>query len=124
MGGDLVRLAEQLRESEEARRSLQRRVRDAPKGRRNGCAMPDPLGRRMFVYGGTADGATTEKGLFVLDLEPGHEAWTKLDLANAPPARSSGFGFATPEGDVTCAFGNDDRPYPDLTYLGYADAPR
>lgn len=97
---------------------------DAPKGRRNGCAMPDPLGRRLFVYGGTADGATTEKGLFVLDLEPGHEAWTKLDLANAPPIRSSGFGFATPEGDVTCAFGNDDRPYPDLTYLGYADAPR
>ncbi len=94
----------------------------APKGRRNGCAMPDPQGRRMFVYGGTADGATTEKGLFVLDLEPGHEAWTKLDLANAPPVRSSGFGFATPEGDVTCAFGNDDRLYADVTYLGYADA--
>ena len=35
IGGDLVRLAEQLRESEEARRSLQRRVRDAPKGRRH-----------------------------------------------------------------------------------------
>ena len=34
-GNDLVRLAEQLRESEEARRSLQRRVRDAPKGRRH-----------------------------------------------------------------------------------------
>lgn len=96
----------------------------APTGRRNGCAMPDPQGRRLFVYGGTADGATTEKGLFVLDLEPGHESWTKLDLANAPPVRSSGFGFATPEGDVTCAFGNDDRLYADLTYLGYADAPR
>lgn len=92
---------------------------DAPKGRRNGCAMPDPLGRRLFVYGGTADGQTTEKGLFVLDLEPGREAWTKLDLANAPPIRSSGFGFATPEGDVTCAFGNDDRAYADVTYLGY-----
>ena len=34
-GGDLVRLAEQLRESEQARRSLERKVRDAPKGRRN-----------------------------------------------------------------------------------------
>lgn len=97
---------------------------EAPKGRRNGCGMPDPSGRRLFVYGGTADGKTTERGLFVLDLEPGHESWTKLELANAPLVRSSGFGFATPEGDVTCAFGNDDRPYPDLTYLGYADAPR
>ena len=99
-------------------------VGDAPRGRRNGCAMPDPVGRRLFVYGGTADGKTTEKGLFVLDLEPGHESWTKLDLPNAPPIRSSGFGFATPEGDVTCAFGNDSRAYADLTYLGYADAPR
>ncbi|HSO35485.1 MAG TPA: hypothetical protein VLT33_23310 [Labilithrix sp.] len=94
----------------------------APKGRRNGCGMADPAGRRLFVYGGTGDGKTTEKGLFVLDLEPGHESWTKLDLANAPPIRSSGFGFATPEGDVTCAFGNDDRPYADIAYLGYADA--
>ena len=35
MGGDLVRLAEQLRESEAARRSLERKVRDGPRGRRN-----------------------------------------------------------------------------------------
>jgi hypothetical protein len=93
---------------------------DAPKGRRNGCSMPDPAGRRLFVYGGTADAKTSEAGLYVLDLEPGHEAWTKLDLANAPPLRSSGFGFATPEGEVTCAFGNGDKLYDDVTFLGYA----
>ena len=73
------------------------------------------------MYGGTSDGKTTEKGLFVLDLEPGHEAWTQLDLAGAPPPRSSGFGFATPEGDVTCAFGNDAKGFSDVAFLGYAD---
>ncbi len=93
----------------------------APKGRRNGCSMPDPAGRRLFVYGGTSDGKTTEKGLFALGLEPGHETWTRLDLANAPPLRSSGFGFATPEGDVTCAFGNDNRGFSDVAFLGYTD---
>ncbi len=92
---------------------------EAPRGRRNGCAMHDPVGRRLFVYGGTSDGKTTEPGLFVLDLEPGREAWTKLTLENAPPIRSSGFGFATPEGDVTCAFGNDDAIYADVNFLGY-----
>jgi hypothetical protein len=96
----------------------------APKGRRNGCSMPDPSGRRLFVYGGTSDGLTTEKGLYVLDIEPGHEAWTKLDLPNAPPLRSSGFGFATQEGAVTCAFGNDKKGMSDLAFLGYADPPK
>jgi hypothetical protein len=95
----------------------------APKGRRNGCSMPDPSGRRLFVYGGTSDGKTTEKGLYVLDLEPGHEAWTKLDLASPPPLRSSGFGFATPEGEVTCAFGNNNTGYSDVAFLGYAEPP-
>ena len=94
----------------------------APKGRRNGCSMPDPAGRRLFVYGGTSDAMTSEPGLFVLDLEPGHEAWTKLDLANAPPIRSSGFGFATEDGQVTCAFGNDTKLYDDVTFLGYEGA--
>lgn len=70
---------------------------------------------------GTSDAKTSEAGLYVLDLEPGHEAWTKLDLANPPPLRSSGFGFATPEGEVTCAFGNGDKLYDDVTFLGYAD---
>jgi hypothetical protein len=85
--------------------------------------MPDPSGRRLFVYGGTSDGKTTEKGLFVLDLEPGHEAWTKLDLASPPPPRSSGFGFATEQGEVTCSFGNDNKPMSDVAFLGYAEAP-
>lgn len=86
--------------------------------------MHDPAGRRLFVYGGTSDGRTGEKGLHVLDLEPGHEAWTKLELADTPPLRSSGFGFATENGDVTCAFGNDNKTFADVSFLGYADPPR
>ena len=97
---------------------------EAPKGRRNGCSMHDPAGRRLFVYGGTSDGRTGEKGLYVLDLEPGHEAWTKLELPDAPPLRSSGFGFATENGDVTCAFGNDNKTFADVAFLGYASPPK
>lgn len=94
---------------------------EAPPGRRNGCAMHDPIGRRLFVFGGTSNGKTTESGLFVLDLEPGREAWTKLALGGEPPLRSSGFGFATPEGDVACAFGNGAKIYADVNFLGYAE---
>jgi hypothetical protein len=94
---------------------------DAPPGRRNGCVMHDPIGRRLFVFGGTSDAATTREGLSVLDLEPGREGWTRLELANTPPPRSSGFGFATPEGGVACGFGNDDANYADVNVLGYFD---
>ena len=94
---------------------------EAPNGRRNGCSMHDPVGRRLFVFGGTSDGKTSEKGLFVLDLEPGREAWTKLEIAGQPPERSSGFGFSLSDGRVACGFGNDDDAYADLNFLGYAD---
>lgn len=94
---------------------------EPPPGRRNGCAMHDPIGRRLFVFGGTSNGKTTEPGLFVLDLEPGREAWTKLTLDGEPPLRSSGFGFTTPEGDLACAFGNGAKIYADVNFLGYAE---
>jgi hypothetical protein len=94
---------------------------DAPKGRRNGCTMHDPLGRRLFVFGGTSDGRTSEKGLFVLDLEPGREAWTKLDLPGQPPERSSGFGFSLSDGRVACGFGNDNDAFADVNWIGYFD---
>jgi hypothetical protein len=83
--------------------------------------MHDPVGRRLFVFGGTKDGRTTLEGLWALSLEPGHEEWTKLDAPGAPPVRSSGIGFAFPDGGVGCGFGNDDFPYADLNVLGYFD---
>lgn len=92
-----------------------------PTGRRNGCSMHDPIGRRLFIFGGTRNGKTTEDGLYVLSLEPGKETWTRLDLKDAPPLRSSGFGFSLPDGSVACAFGNGASVYADVNVLGYID---
>jgi hypothetical protein len=92
----------------------------SPPGRRNGCSLFDPRGPRLMVYGGTSDGAKSQPGLFLLDVRPGHEGWTHLELAGAPPLRSSGFGFHDPTTRLTyCGFGNDDKLYTDLTALGY-----
>jgi len=94
---------------------------DAPAGRRNGCAIFDPSGPRLFVFGGTADAATTEEGLFALDARPGHEGWTRLDLADAPEVRSSGFGLHDGDIDETLfGFGNTSSDvFRDWNRLGY-----
>jgi hypothetical protein len=91
-----------------------------PPGRRNGCFVMDPLGPRLFVWGGTGDGATTEKSLFALDARPGKERWSTLDLAEEPPLRSSGMAAFDPGTDrVWLGFGNDAAVYRDFTALGY-----
>jgi hypothetical protein len=91
-----------------------------PPGRRNGCFVMDPLGPRLFVWGGTGDGATTEKSLFAFDARPGKERWSTLDLENEPPLRSSGMAAYDPTQDhVWLGFGNDAAVYRDFTKLGY-----
>lgn len=63
----------------------------APVGRRNGAYALDPDGQRMFVWGGTPDGATTAPGLWALHLEQGREAWHQvMPSGEAPPERASG----------------------------------
>lgn len=63
----------------------------APVGRRNGAYALDPDGHRMFVWGGTPDGATTAPGLWALDLGRGREAWHQvMPAGDAPPERASG----------------------------------
>lgn len=89
-----------------------------PAGRRNGCAVFDPSAARLFVWGGTANGMTTEGGLFVMDARPGHEVWHYLGLDNEPDARSSGLGFFDGE-SVRMGFGNGNKLYRDLGTLGY-----
>lgn len=88
---------------------------DAPAGRRNGCGVVDPTMHGLFVFGGTSDGATTQQGMFALDLE--REAWTALEREGEPPARSSSFGAAVPGGGIVCGMGNDDALYRDLFWL-------
>lgn len=64
-------------------------------------ARADSAGARSLRI--AADGKTSEKGLFVLSLEPGREAWTRLDLPDAPPPRSSGSASRRPRGTSRAA---------------------
>jgi len=91
-----------------------------PKGRRNGCFVVDPRGPSLFIFGGTADGMTTEPGLAALDMRAGHEGFSNIDRPNSPVLRSSGFGFYDAvTGTVNCAFGNSTMGiYLDVTPIG------
>lgn len=62
-------------------------------GHRNGCSALDPIGHRLFVWGGTANGRTSVKGLHVLHLDKGHEYWSTIRIPNEPVLRSSGIGI-------------------------------
>lgn len=90
-----------------------------PNGRRNGCWMHDTAHRRMFVFGGTPNGKTSEPGLFVLDLARG--SWSAV-AGDVPHSRSSGTGFFDAQtGRVFCGFGNDDAVYLDTNGFGYEE---
>jgi hypothetical protein len=92
----------------------------APPGRRNGCFVMDPKGPRLFIWGGTADAASTEPGLFAFDARPGKERWSMLALADEPPLRSSGMAAYDPVNDrVWLGFGNDASVYRDFASIGY-----
>lgn len=92
-----------------------------PSGRRNGCAVWDPNGPRLVVFGGTADAKTSSPGLYALDARPGKMTWNKLDLANEPELRSSGFGSHDPKrNQLLLGFGNTTSAvFRDLQVLGY-----
>jgi hypothetical protein len=92
-----------------------------PPGRRNGCTVFDPTGPRMFVFGGTPDGANSTPGLWVFDARPDHARWEQLVRDDEPPIRSSGFGFFDPTtGQSLLGFGNDSGIYRDWNIIGYA----
>jgi hypothetical protein len=88
----------------------------APPGRRNGCGVVDPVTHAMFVFGGTADGRTTEPGAWLLDLADGAR-WSAATDTGVPAVRSSGFGAAWPGGGFVCGFGNSADVYRDLFFL-------
>jgi hypothetical protein len=92
-----------------------------PPGRRNGCAVWDPNGPRLVVFGGTADAKTSAPGLYALDARPGKMTWHKLDLSNEPELRSSGFGLYDPKrNQLLLGFGNTSSAvFQDLQVLGY-----
>ncbi len=62
-----------------------------PVGRRNGAFALDHDGHRMFVWGGTPDGASAAPGIFALDLDRGAETWHLVEPEGEPPPdRASG----------------------------------
>lgn len=88
----------------------------APAGRRNGCGVVDGVTRGLYVFGGTSDGATSEPGMFALDLE--RERWIAIAGRDGePPVRSSSFGAPLPGGGIVCGMGNDDATYRDVFML-------
>ena len=71
----------------------------SPAGRRNGTSVWDPTGPRLFVFGGTSDGATSQPGLFAFDARAGHESWAEIDRADprTPPTATSRGSGTDPE---------------------------
>lgn len=90
--------------------------------RRNGAFAYDPIGRRLFVWGGTPDGAKSVPNLQVLTLDRGQEAWVDVEATDAH-SRTSGLGlYDAARGRIVFGFGNDDLVYQDLWSLDIANA--
>jgi hypothetical protein len=94
--------------------------------RRNGAFAFDPVGHRLFVWGGTPDGRNSVKGLQALSFERGAEAWTDITTTSGPPSRTSALAiYDAPRARIVVGFGNDDAVYRDLWALdlGNGDVP-
>lgn len=82
-----------------------------PAGRRNPCFAFDDNRDALFVWCGTADGRSNVPGLIELRREDGG-TWALIQHADddAPPRRSSGFGFAGPASEaIYLGFGNSEQ---------------
>jgi hypothetical protein len=96
--------------SEDPPRWVELATEAPPLGRRNGAYVLDPVDHRMFMWGGTPDGATTAPGLWALDLDRGHESWKLVPLEGGPPERSSGRAvYDAPRRRALMGFGNGDQ---------------
>jgi hypothetical protein len=95
----------------------------SPPGRRNGDAVFDPTGPRLFVFGGTADMKDSEPGLWAFDVMPGHERWYRIDALHPAPIRSSAIGFYDRHrGRVVLGFGNAPHtPFRDIWSVDTTD---
>lgn len=82
-----------------------------PEERRNAAYGLDAAGERMFVFGGTPNGAVTAQGVWALDLTAGEEDWTRigsLEGVGAPAARTSGgFYYDAARDRLLMGFGNN-----------------
>jgi hypothetical protein len=87
-------------------------------GRRNGCSAFDPIGKRLFVWGGTPDARDTTPGLFALDLGSPAASIVEVQITTLRPVRSSCSATYDPSRHrILFGFGNDDDIYADLVAL-------
>lgn len=85
------------------------------KGRRNGCFALDPEGKRLFLFGGTADARTAVPGLFALHLDDGAERWHQVQVTGEPVIRASCIGtYDEKRKQVLFGFGNAAGIYADF----------
>jgi len=93
-----------------------------PMKRRNGAYALDPVGHRLFVWGGTPDGKSSIENIQVLSLDRDAEAWTELEVPSNVPARTSAFGsYDAARERILFGFGNDKAIYRDLWALDVAN---
>lgn len=86
--------------------------------RRNGAFVLDPVGQRLILWGGTADGRRPNAGLDVLRLARGQERWDHVETPADVPARASGFAVYDPvRRRAVMGFGNAAALYTDLFAL-------
>ncbi|MFN3201287.1 MAG: hypothetical protein ACE366_23000 [Bradymonadia bacterium] len=97
------------------------RLDDPPEGRRNGAYALDPVGHRLFVWGGTPDGMNASEGVFALHLGRNEERWVRVPIeGEAPPPRASGaMVFDGARSRMLMGFGNSTAGvFADLWSLG------
>ena len=86
--------------------------------RRNGAFVLDPIGRRLILWGGTDDGATSKPGLSILRIDPGQERWDHVEMPAEIPARTSGLAiYDAANQRAIMGFGNSEAVYTDLYAL-------
>lgn len=79
-------------------------------GGRNSCWAYDQVHRRLFVFGGTADGRTSIPDAYVLHDDIDNASWHKLTLDNAPDYRASCTAlYDAKRGQILMGFGNNER---------------
>jgi hypothetical protein len=97
---------------------------EAP-ARRNGCGGFDPSTRRLFAWGGTADGQSAVDALSVLPVGDAQPRWRTARPEGEAPVRASCSGvFDGARRRVLLGFGNTARArYADLQVLELLEAP-
>jgi hypothetical protein len=85
--------------------------------RRNGAYAFDPIGRRLVVWGGTANGRTALPGVDLLTLDDDALGWQHVEPEGPPPRASGQCLFDEGAARLLCGFGNARSIYTDLWAL-------